>query len=471
MAKAKQGVVKPRIFISWAGPHARAAAEALSEELEGMFEKLGIEAETLFSSVALQAGADWRRQLHRDLQQAVVGIAVIDPYALRSTWLPFESGFIVAKGEDESPALFPLVLADDPKLLESTPFSLLHCVPLAVGPFDAMLKAVFEATDANVAQGKRRKLASSFHDAVREAWQAERERRSPECNGLLALLGRIVDEYAAFGLVDDRTASEIRHLLGASRESHFPGVQQTSLFRELAEIAELFDECAREEDRPFGDIATDWTLRALVHDYKAGLRDVASGELPLRHHPVVRAFWIESVFGRADHSIWTTYVDKIGATMGGENDRQLLAAQSAAIARKVEVTRLFVHPVHMNEAEILERRAVMRAQLEVGVKIQTVDDNVFGENAAAHKWVGNVGSRDFMIIDGSLLYLTHLLKDRQEAAEAVLISGQRQPERLVAAERFRDELVAHANEITVDNVDEFPSAPPPRRRRTKKKRT
>jgi hypothetical protein len=413
----------------------------------------------MFSERELGVGGVFHEQIREELTRAELGVVVLDPYALRSTWLAFETGFVSAKApSDTRPKLFPLVLVPDPSLLVKTPFGLLNCAGFTPAGlkrlFQGILDALPPSPDARPMMiGDLTTAAEGCFAEISHALDAVNSSAKGSLSGLLSLIETVATEHADFGLVPQHTATELAHLLRASRSEYLEGVHATTVWLELSEIARHFAECSAPDTGRFGEIASEWALRHLIRDARLRLRSITQGELSFFHHPVVRDFWRSSVFGKAQQSIWTTYIDKPGYTMGGEHKRPLLDAQKAAVDAGVVVTRVFVHPTAMGQAEILERRSLMRAQLDAGVRVLVLTEADFSRNTGAHDWVAAIGSPDFMIIDDCMLYLSYPREDGK--VEAALIDGRLQPERLEAARRFKLELESCATEITADTIDRF----------------
>lgn len=447
------------VFISWSGQRCESIARTFYQLIQDVFREIDRPVHIAFSPLSQTVGVDWRSQLEDNLAQCDFGLILLDPASLRSAWVAYEAG-VLAGGVGrarEGFRLFPLLLCESLQPVRGTPFESLHCAVLSPQGLEQLFEALFRVSSDTVPKSVVALLAKDGHERVARDWDHIRTEEARTGAGLALALKEMIQEYAAFQLIDDSTADQLGHLLSASRE-RLPKVD-TSLARELAEIARLFHECGSSDNGEFGLLATQWAVRNLIIDAKQRLSEITLGRLPIRNRAPVREFWRDSVFGRARESVWTTNVAKPGANMGGAPDRQLLAAQEAAIQRdpSVRVTRLFVYDPGMSSEEAEQRRILMRRQIEIDINVLVITHADFRTKSDAENAYRRIGSDDFMIIDDQFLYLT--IPDETDEIEATLLNGRQHLGKLEAARAFKDVLEAWADTVTTGNVDRFPNIP------------
>ncbi len=439
------------VFISWAGSRGKVLAQHLYDALDETFHAYGLSADIKFSPVSQQIGSAWRQQLEDALQASKFGILLLDPAALRSFWVAFETGYFAANDA----RLFPLVLAESLDPVRGTLFESVQCAVLSPHDMEQLFRALSSAMADFLEESAIPPLAESCYTRLVDAWKDIQAVERETGDGLSAAFKRVIADYRGFALIDEASAKNFANLLGTSR-MRFP-MLQTSLFAELSAISALFDECISQENCDFGEMAATWALKNLIIDARERLRDVTHGRLSIRNRAPVREFWLNSVFGRATTSIWTTNVAKPGANMGGALDRNLLDAQDVAIKRGVSVTRLFVYSPEMGSDEAEHRRMLIRRQIDIGIDVRVITHADFRIKADAENATRRIGSDDFMIIDDEYLYLT--FPDENDDIEAILLDGRRHFRNIEAARAFKTVLESWADVVTSENIERFPHLP------------
>lgn len=441
------------LFVSWSGERGERLAGVLARVLQESFDTLGQDLSVTFSSTALQVGGDWRSQLHAHLAQADFGVALLEPAALHSPWVAFEAGFLTAGGrrDQDLARLVPLLLCESLEPVKGTPFEALQCAVLSPTGFERFADGLLAAAGADTSRTRVKYLAESLHKGLAPTWQDIQSEGAQAHLALLTQLDGVLTDYARFGLTSLADSQQIRNLLAAAAIGEMEA-HETSLASELSEIARLFRECLGNGD--FGRLAADWALKHLIVDTHVRLREIANGRLPVRNRAPVRDFWLNSVFGQATRSVWTTNFARPGGNMGGVPDPHLLAAQAAAHRGGVEITRLFVYEPEMSEREAEQRRRVMRGQVDIGIQVLVIAKSEFETKANAKNATKRIGSNDFMIIDDAFVYLT--FPDESDEIEAALLNGRQHLPQLDAARAFKLVLEGYSDEVTVENVDHFP---------------
>lgn len=107
-----------KIFLSWSGPHSRDFAKGLKKILEkSVFSNTDLEC--FVSDQDIASGFDWWDKIKKELRSCKLGILCITKENLRSPWLYFEAGAMVAR---EVPSI-PLLISCDINALVSTPLN------------------------------------------------------------------------------------------------------------------------------------------------------------------------------------------------------------------------------------------------------------------------------------------------------------------------------------------------------------
>jgi hypothetical protein len=299
-------------------------------------------------------------------------------------------------------------------------------------------------------------FTEALYSPLEAEWARIRTEESSSLEQLRRAMSLLIDSYAHFRLIEPKSVVVLKNLLTALRPDLPESNNGTTLAYELSEIAKFFtestDEASDAADAEFSSLATDWAINHLIVYAHEQLTDIANGRLPVKNRAPVRHFWQHSVFGRAKHEIWTTNVGKPGDTMGGT--RHLLDAQAKARARDVKITRVFVYNPKMLEDEARDRRLLMRRQIETGIDVRVITENNFVTKADSENAQRNIGSTDFMIIDGVHVYLTYPAENDEISAEYV--NGTRHSSVRDAALAFRHVIDYWSRAITIHNVDEFP---------------
>lgn len=437
------------VFISWSGNRGNLLAALLYNMIRSTLREHSVEAEVKFSPVSHEIGNAWREQLEEELATSKFGILLLDPGALRSFWVAFETGFLAANRA----RLFPLVLSESLSPVRGTPFESLQCAVFSVKGFEQLLNSLSGALGDFLETNAVTLLAQSMHAQAAVVWEEIQSNERGSGVQMLKEIKKIVEDYTEFGLVEDDVANQVIDLLSCSRR-RVPE-QETSLLEELSAIARLFQECGSPANGDFGDMATAWALKNLIIDAHQRLREVTHGKLSVRNRAPVREFWLNSVFGRARSTVWTTNVAKPGANMGGALDRNLLGAQGRAVERGVRITRLFVYDPEMSIEEAELRRSLIRRQIDLSIDVRVITRAEFRIKAVAENATRRIGSDDFMVIDDQYLYLT--FPDENNDIEAILLNGRSHSREIEAARAFKEVLEAWADKITHDNLERFPS--------------
>lgn len=439
----------PQIFISWSGDRGKGIGQTLQVGLTGVFADLGQTIDIAFSPERLQVGADWRKQLHEQLLAANLGIIVLEPAALDSSWVAFEAGYIAActNGNTDriNSKLFPLLLSGSLDVIKRTPFELLQCSDLSIAGIERLLRAVFQAQQLTVAANQISPLAAKLYGLLKKRWDELANDRNAVHQQLFKDIHQLLDAYHMFSLIDDSEAEKFRKLLSASTDAR--------LFDELSQIASLFQQCMRDRARHFGRLAIDWALPNLIEDTRVRLAEIAHGKIPVRNRASVREFWLTAVIGKAQKSIWTTNVARPGASIGNTVDPQFLKKQQQARAHEVSITRLFVYDPDMPKDETDQRRKLMASQIDIDIRVLVITVGDFNQQAIDRDARKKIGSDDFMIVDEEHLYLTF---PQEHDIEAVFLDGNQYPNQLRAAKEFRESLELWAIELDKENVKKFP---------------
>jgi hypothetical protein len=91
------------IFISWSGPTSYKIAAALKDLLEDLFNK---KVSCWISKEDISAGAEWNPELLNAIQKANFGIVCYTPENLKSQWIQYEGGALVASIRAKKEASF-----------------------------------------------------------------------------------------------------------------------------------------------------------------------------------------------------------------------------------------------------------------------------------------------------------------------------------------------------------------------------
>lgn len=452
-----------KVVISWAGGNGKKLGNRFYQTLKSTTRDLNVAVEATYSPMNMPIGEQWRSTLRDILHDADFGVILLEPGALTSLWLAYEAGFLDG-GSDQSPAdpvSHPFVFAADMDVIANTPFDSLQCIPTTREHIKEFCRIILShAADGAARQEHVETLTDALHSQLADTWAAIREDEGPTREQLQQSLLRVVNWYADFGLVDRRTAADVENLLAVLRQDLPQSSTGTTVARELAEIAKFFTTFADAvrssgpADVEFSTLATDWALNHLVVYAHEQLANIAQGRLPVKNRAPVRQFWQRNVFGRARDEIWTTNIGKPGDTMGNNAGDNLLASQKEAIERNVRITRVFVYNPEMAESEAHERRRVMRQQLDAGIAVRAISQTNFKARADSENAENNIGSTDFMVIDGTHVYLTYPADNDEISAEYV--NGARHSTVLTAALAFRHVIDDWSFAITKQNLDEFP---------------
>lgn len=444
------------IFVSWSGARGQRVAAVLHRTLTEAFREAERPIEVVFSPLAQRVGGDWRLQLDSLLATCDIGVVVLDPRALKSPWVAYEAGALSARtGEKPGIRLLAVLLNDSAGPLAGTPYDAFQCALLTKEGFERLFESLFIATGEPPARPMLVALAHRAYEHVASIWSEIRDGEAVSGSGLQEALADDIRRFRAFGLLASADAAAYTELSAVSR-GQFTSVD-TSLLREMGEIARLFGECAERSHGDFGPLAIEWAVKNLLLDSKEQLSEIGRGRLPVRNRAPVREFWLESIFGRVSTSVWTTNVATPGANMGGSPDRHLLEAQASAIRRGVAVTRVFVYNPSMSSDEAAQRRNLMRRQIEIGIDVRVITEQDFRTKSDAENARKRIGSDDFMVIDNEFVYLT--TPDETDNIEATLFDGRQHHTRLAAARAFRDVVNGWADSVTERNVDRFPELP------------
>jgi len=457
------------VFVSWAGSRGEHLGQLFHEALTTTARNLGVDVEATFSPVSMPTGERWRNALREMLRDADFGVILIEPAALSSLWVAYETGFLDG-GTDpgaNAPAIYPFVFSSDTATIANTPFDSVQCVAPTRDHIEEFCRTIMaHANNGVVDRDDLEALTDGLHAPLDDAWSRLCVEESTTRDQLRQSLCSVVDSYERFGLVDPSTTAVVKNLLTVLRPDLPMSTKGTTVAFELSEIARFFttaadvSNAADVADAEFSSLATDWAMNHLIVYAHEQVADIANGRLPVKNRAPVRHFWQHHVFGRAQREIWTTNVGKPGDTMGGAPTTNLLKAQADARAREVSITRVFVFDPEMEETEAHRRRTLMKLQLEAGIAVRVISATIFAARVDSENAERNIGSTDFMVIDGTHVYLTYPAENDEISAEYV--NGARHPRVLDAALEFRHVIDHWSDEITKQNIDDFPRLRPGR---------
>jgi hypothetical protein len=436
-----------QIFIAWSGQRGKAVASALHSSLGRELIELRAQVQLVFSPES-KAGTEWRKLLiEEQLPSSSLLIVVIEPTSLTSSWVGLEAGVVYAlRPSATEPRILPVILTDALDSTLGTPFEMINHVTLSPTGTKRILEAVLSIGDVDPGERALKLAVEIVHNAMAHAWEQERIDELASHHELMASIQMILSNYVNFGLLTPDDRARFDSLCGRPLRQ--------DVFEELADIVRLIRSCmAAGHDEDFRALSFDWAFENLIKETRQHLDEIDGGRVPVRDRSTVRDFWLNSVFGRARSSIWTTNFAELGENMGNTATTSNLAGQRDAIKRGVNVTRLFVYNPDMKEEEAERRRSVMREQLAIGITILVVSEAEFKLADEDCDAVRRIGSKDFMIIDGKHLYIT---TPGKEAIQAELISGQRYPARLKSAKQLQADLLGRADQLNNANIDAFP---------------
>jgi hypothetical protein len=162
-----------RVFISANAPRGEVVARALRDSISGAFRQLGGRADFWLWTTDQRIGTDWRERLLAQIDISDFGMVVLDPGALRSSWVAFEAGLIASTSERTAEArLFPFLLADSAELLKGSPFEAFECALLTPEGVTKLLAAVLGAGDLGTSDAVVRERAEQTYRSVFDAWTA-----------------------------------------------------------------------------------------------------------------------------------------------------------------------------------------------------------------------------------------------------------------------------------------------------------
>jgi hypothetical protein len=458
-----------KVVVSWAGSRGQKLGSLFYRILQTTATDLQVDVDATYSPINMPIGEHWRSALRDILRDADFGVILLEPAALNSLWVAYEAGFLDGGSDVDSspPVLHPFVFAIDPTSVADTPFDSLQCVAPTREHIEEFCRTIL--THANGAPARPdhvETFTDRLHPQLEDAWARIRAEESATHYQLRQSLYGLIDSYEAFGLIQPDLVAVLKNLLTVLRPDLPESSKNTTVAFELSEIARFFTSFAEASqssdsaDAEFSSLATDWAINHLVVYAHEQLADIANGRLPVKNRAPVRHFWQHHVFGRAQHEIWTTNVGRPGDTMGGAPTQNLLEAQEAAIARDVKVTRVFVYDPAMSDEEARDRRTLMRLQIDAGIDVRIITTTNFTARADSENAERNIGSTDFMIIDGAHVYLTYPAQNDEISAEYV--NGTRHSAVRDAALEFRHVINHWSHAITERSVDQFPRLRPER---------
>lgn len=119
----RRNKTKNTLFISWSGPKSKEIAKSLKIILENnIFSQTDL---TCFvSDVDIASGSDWWEKIKSELTNCQLGILCVTKENLRSPWIYFEAGALIARNVPVTPLLFFC----DIKNITSTPLKSKQCV-------------------------------------------------------------------------------------------------------------------------------------------------------------------------------------------------------------------------------------------------------------------------------------------------------------------------------------------------------
>ena len=152
-----------------------------------------------------------------------------------------------------------------------------------------------------------------------------------------------------------------------------------------------------------------------------------------------RDFWSQMI-SNIEHHFFTTNYSMFEGSYGRQNLPNLIKIQetTAGRLRDDNFERLFIYE---NEDELSHLQQTIKAQKEAGIKILLLEKRKYDELAANQGWLERIGSKDYSIIDGEYLYLSHIKDGIVTHAEMI-----RDGESLKAATKFTRIIKDYARE-------------------------
>ena len=472
----------PRVFVSWAGSGSEGKdGEELSTCLTKVLDQPAYPSISIFHSAThIQSGEVVSERVLNELAIADYAIVVLEPEAISSTWVGFETGFmrarLAAQGRwpsgdairaGEIPPVFLLLMCSTPSLLRRTPFHQSLCAFVDKDGLDKLAMTV-----ASWAGGEldAPALAAELRATVLPKWHALQSKERETNQELLRSRAALLMRYQTFGLAGKKRAKQIGELddfaRAFGRESAHPG---TRIYHDLSAIASLLRQL-RENDELFGASAEAWAMDQIRDTHRVLSEGVTSGRLKVGNRKATRGFYLRGVLGVAKAELWTTNFGHPGHTMGSAHEGELLEAHERACGRDVKITRVFVYPEAMDAEEVAERRAVMAAQISVGVTVYVIGAMKFHKAAKGRRLKLEVETDDFMLVDNKLLYLTYQTDEQSMDRTTDVASESELPEieaelyqyavkhedLIEKAQRLRDAIQSAAKRVWKEDVGKFP---------------
>lgn len=144
-------------------------------------------------------------------------------------------------------------------------------------------------------------------------------------------------------------------------------------------------------------------------------------EAPIQRD-LVKEFWLGSIMGRIEDSLWTTNVASTSGSYGRKINAKLLSAQRNAICghpayrdfparqKGVKITRVFVYKAKeiVNPETQQDLLDLMLLQALIGINVKIISENEFNGKWPEDFLCDEIGGRDFMILDDKAVYISTL---------------------------------------------------------------
>ncbi len=175
------------------------------------------------------------------------------------------------------------------------------------------------------------------------------------------------------------------------------------------------------------------------------IEEITSGRIPV-YEDRVRYFWRDEIMTNVKHNIWTTNVSIFEGSFGRNADPDLIEAQANAITQNnVKFIRVFVFDPYGNE-DLEQLRKLMRIQIKIGISVWAIEEKTF--NNIPGRYIEAIGCADFMILDESVIYLTHSENGIVKRTELI-----RHPAKLKTAIEISKSIMGASWEINFENID------------------
>lgn len=465
------------IFISYSGDEGKKTAIALRESLIWLFSSDLIS--PFVAEATIPNGTQWYQSVQATLIKSQFLISIVDKRYVSSPWGAFEVGCFSGMNnfKNDKTSVFPILFGIDEKSIETSPLTGLSCGVYSPSLFKELVVTIRSHLGSisdhqhsqyenlinpevwnNKVEGAQKIIEKTVVDQLfldtnssedpldhfLKEWTSELKRQISKVSKSISNIKLDMETNSEQDQSGNDQLKKLSTFISGKTEYNnlyhlLKGYRVQNLREDIINVVKPYysfmtgrDTATKKAKKLYFDQA-----ESLMKDTGDKLSKISVGSLVIFDSTKAPNFWKKHMTKYTNKTIWTINTP---GTLGRKMDKKLIDKMARIVEGEpepIELTRVFVI-YEKNKSDIKNVLRTMEGQLNAGVNVGAVFEDDF--NSSSQELFERIHSRDFMIIDESLLYITHVSGGVQDRAKTIVkIEFRENPEDLsFAKDAMRD---------------------------------